>query len=102
MTQDHSGRGRARLKVAAVLMALPLGTAVVSGVAGATPVAAATHAQAAQRQAVDVTPAWAGSTVGDDDRHHHGDRDHRRDCRHEDGGLLGLLVRLLTGPHRCD
>lgn len=101
MAQDHSGRGRARLKVAAVLVALPLGTAVVGGVAGATPVAAASHAQAAQPQTADITPAWQGSTVSHHD-HHHGDRDHRGDCHREDGGLLGLVVRLLTGPRHCD
>jgi hypothetical protein len=97
MTQDHSGRGRARLKVAAVLVALPLGTAVVGGVSGATPVAAATQVQAAQPQAAGVTPAWRGSTVSHHDHHHD-----RGDCHREDGGLLGLLVRLLTGPRRCD
>ena len=102
MTQDHSGRGRARLRVAAVLVALPLGTAVVGGVAGATPVAAAAQVQTAQPQTADVVPAWQGSTVTRHDHDHHGDRDHRGDCHREDGGLLGLLVRLLTGPRRCD
>jgi hypothetical protein len=105
MTQDHSGRGRARLRLVAVVAALPLGASVVGGVAGAVPVAAATRVQAAQPQTADsVTAAQPAMAVRHDDSDHHrghNDRDRRGDCRHRDEGLLGLLADLLLGPRRC-
>ena len=109
MTQDHSGRGRARLRLAAVLTALPLAASVVGGVAGAVPVAAATHVSATQAASFVTAGHSTPADRRHDDRDHNGrrgdgrggdGRDHRGDCRDRNGGLLGLLADLLLGSDR--
>jgi hypothetical protein len=90
----------ARLALAAVLTALPLGSTTVgaAGLPHAAPVAAATVHPVQAGLAHTATAPHAGAhdrgDGDDEDRGGHDRRDH--DC-HRHGGLVTLIVRLLFG-----
>jgi hypothetical protein len=89
-------RSAARLGLAALLTALPLGSATVgAGFAHAVPVTAAI-VQPVRVGVAGAATAQHGSAL---DRGDDRDGDRRHDCRRH-GGLVTLLIRLLFGFDR--